>query len=451
MFTFRYIALALVFSAFFCACTKDLKRGYETKQDDSYVTGKPNFLFIISDDIGYEIPTCNGGESYETPNIDFLAQTGVRFTQAHSSPLCAPSRVALLTGKYNFRNYEKWGYLRPDYRTIGNVFRNNDYATCYVGKWQLDGGDVAIKGFGWQQYCVWLPFLLPQENMAGSKYKNPNLYQNGEYLPDSVTLGKYSEDIYTDKIIEFINGANEIGKPFFVYYSMGLCHAPFSPTPDDSAFTTWDENSGGDPVYFPSMVKYMDKKIGQLYSFLDSANLLENTIIVFVGDNGTPPAIKSKWNGEIIKGGKHNPNEPGTNVPLIVNWKNNISPAVYDNLIDFTDFAPTLTNLANIPITINDSLDGVSFSSLILNGDTSNLRRMIFNSLNPEADLPERNWNRWVQNENYKLYDSNSRRTFFRFVKISKCHVDSYNLTNPTPQEKELRDEFMNVLRRYHP
>ena len=135
---------------------------------------KPNVILIVGDDIGYEIPSCNGGQSYSTPNLDHMAANGMRFTQCYGSPYCAPSRTMLLTGKYSFRNYYTWGVLNTDQKTIGNMMKDNGYATLYSGKWQLDGGDASIKKFGFDKYAVFLPYRTDREDEAGYRYKNPS-------------------------------------------------------------------------------------------------------------------------------------------------------------------------------------------------------------------------------------------------------------------------------------
>src|SRR5690242_4786583 len=110
-------------------------------------TSMPNILLLVADDIGYEIPTYTGGERYETPHLDSLAWAGRQFTDANSCPNCSPSRQSFLTGKYNNQNYLEWGTLDRSQKTIANMLRNAGYATAVSGKWQLDGGDAAIKGF----------------------------------------------------------------------------------------------------------------------------------------------------------------------------------------------------------------------------------------------------------------------------------------------------------------
>src|SRR6476659_8164388 len=109
---------------------------------------KPNIILILADDLGYKSLTCDGSNLYSTPNIDKLAQKGMRFTQCQATPLCSPSRFMLLTGKYNFRNYRSYGILGRDQKTIGNMMRDAGYTTAAFGKWQLDGGDLSAHTFG---------------------------------------------------------------------------------------------------------------------------------------------------------------------------------------------------------------------------------------------------------------------------------------------------------------
>jgi len=99
--------------------------------------GKPNIVLIMADDLGYECLGCDGGTSYHTPNLDRLAAEGVRFTNAFCTPLCSPTRIEIMTGRYGFRNYRGWGVLDPKEVTVGHLLRKAGYATCVSGKWQL--------------------------------------------------------------------------------------------------------------------------------------------------------------------------------------------------------------------------------------------------------------------------------------------------------------------------
>ncbi len=374
---------------------------------------KPNIIFILTDDIGYEVPTCNGGKTYSTPNIDKLAKNGMRFTQCHTSPVCSPSRFSFLTGKYNFRNYIDWGKMNPDTKTVANMLKNAGYKTLVSGKWQLNGGDASIHKFGFDDYLVWKPYEFSTKYF---QYKNPVLYENGADLPAGDTENKYGEDFFTQKIFNFIDSNKQ--NPFFIYYPMVLCHKGFSPTPDDSDFTSWDpakKRQLKDTIYFKSMVKYMDKKIGQIVDRIKSLGLAENTLIVVTGDNGTPGGLTSVLeDGEEVKGGKNTTKEFGTHVPLVMYWKGKIGAGkVNDDLIDFTDFLPTFAKIAKTTIPTNlKPTDGVSFASA-LTSTNNNKRQWIYNYFKsyPYAKLV-----RWAQTATYKLYKTDSGYTFYNIV-----------------------------------
>jgi len=143
----------------------------------------------MADDMGYECLGCNGSTEYRTPVLDNLASKGIRFEHCYSQPLCTPSRVKIMTGKFNFRNYEDFGYLNPDENTFGNLLKDAGYATCIAGKWQLNGLNRDNPGnqdvtrpyhFGFDEYCLW---QLNRKRSEGERFANPLITQNGEDLP----------------------------------------------------------------------------------------------------------------------------------------------------------------------------------------------------------------------------------------------------------------------------
>ncbi|MFQ6035780.1 MAG: sulfatase-like hydrolase/transferase, partial [Sedimentisphaerales bacterium] len=197
---------------------------------------KPNIVLIMADDLGYECLGCYGSTSYQTPFLDELARTGMRFEHCYSQPLCTPSRVKIMTGQYNFRNYTDFGVLGPKQKTFGHLLQDAGYVTCVAGKWQLYGSvnqRPEVRGTGslpnqagFDEHCLW------QIEKRGSRYKDPLIVQNGKYRKD--LLGKYGPDVFSDYILDFIE--RHRNKPFFVYFPMVLVHGPFVPTPDQASF-----------------------------------------------------------------------------------------------------------------------------------------------------------------------------------------------------------------------
>lgn len=361
---------------------------------------KPNIILIMADDFGYECLGCNGSSSYNTPALDKLAQTGVRFQHCYATPLCTPSRVQMMTGKYNFRNYTEFGSLKPGEKTFAHYLGDAGYNTCVAGKWQLAGhykgsnytgtGTLPEKA-GFDEHCLW------QVTKLGNRYWDPVIQQNGCIRSDCQE--KYGPDVFTDFIVDFIE-RNRTNR-FFVYYPMVLTHAPFVQTPDS-------QDSGGnrtqrDKVFFPNMVTYADKIVGRIVNALDELGLREETLILFTGDNGSPRGISSKMGQKVINGGKGFTTDAGTHVPFIANWKGTIpSGQTCEDLIDFTDFLPTLLQITGAEPPIDTVLDGRSFVPQLL-GKKGNPRDWIFCHYDPKWG--EWKLKRYAHTKKWKLYD----------------------------------------------
>ncbi len=432
---FTLVHLRITISIFLIAFNLTILNAQQTK---------PNIIIILADDLGYKALGCNGGNVLNTPNLDTMAKLGMRFTQCHSSPLCSPSRHMLLTGKYNFRTYTEWGVLNKNEKTIATLLRDSGYATSCYGKWQLDGGPSAIKRLGFNNFCVYNPFTPAGEPLP-NRYKNPVLYTNNGEIDSSLTAGKYGEDIFSDSIFSFID--QNKGNPFFIYYPMTLPHSPYNPTPDDPNFQTWNTEES-DTSYFSSMVKYMDKKVGQIIQKVKNAGLQNNTIIFFTSDNGSGATVVDFIdNGALSLGKKGLATESGTLAPMIAYCPTKISPStINSNLIDFTDFFPTIASLSKVNISIiDDTLDGISFSPKLL-GNNGIPREWIFNYYDHHPGNSK--VLRWAQTKKYKLVDSLGVYLFYNFLNDpEQTNPKSDNILSP--QEKLVKQQLLKVLNGY--
>ncbi|CAN5501835.1 sulfatase-like hydrolase/transferase [soil metagenome] len=442
--------ILLLFTLFSCKRVETLRPNAETLNTHNTSllsgTGKPNVILILADDIGYEVPQVNGGTSYSTPNIDAMAAEGMRFTQCRSSPLCSPSRFTFMTGKYNFRNYFDWGVMNPNEKTLATLFKNSGYKTLAAGKWQFDGGDASIRSLGFDDYSVWNPYEIASSGSQGSNYKNPKVYQNGNYLPEADMLGKYSDDVFTDYVTNFIE-ANQ-NDNFFIYYATCLCHAPYSPTPDDPAFATWDPTLRlNDTTYFSSMARYMDKKVGEIINKLKELGLYENTIVMFSGDNGTPHHIFSIVDSSAVEGGKGSTTEGGIHVPLIVSWPNGIAQpgSVNNNLIDFPDILATCADAADANVSSFGTLDGISFYNQLLN-QTYTPRPWSYNYYNPHTNSGNNTLREWVQDAVYKLYYTKNGTYKFYNVVADPNEENPIKKRSMTTAEKTIYNNFKTIL-----
>ncbi|MCZ6674338.1 MAG: sulfatase-like hydrolase/transferase [Verrucomicrobia bacterium] len=374
---------------------------------------RPNVILIMADDLGYETLGCYGGESYDTPVLDRLAETGVRFENAHALPLCTPTRVSLMTGKYNWRNWHSFGILDPEAKTFGHWMTEAGYRTCISGKWQLQsynppefmpeyrGKGQRVEDAGFDEFFLW---HAEHTEDKGDRYPDPVINDNCTYLPD--TEGKYGPDLYVD----YINGFMERNKdePFFIYYPMALTHGPFQPTPDSPEWPAGRHKNDG--RFFHDMVEYMDKMVGRIEAKVAELGLSEDTLIIFYGDNGSPDHARSKMaDGSIVPGGKGLNNLRGTHVPLIVSWPGSAASAhVVDDLVDCNDIIPTIFEACGLPLPEGETFDGESLLSQI-QGKPGSHRDWLFFHHDPLPGVNKegRSLQRWAIDRRWKLSEQN--------------------------------------------
>jgi arylsulfatase A len=313
---------------------------------------RPNVVLIMADDFGYECVAANGSESYTTPHLDRLASEGVRFTRCHVQPLCTPTRVELMTGLSNVRNYDDFGILPESERTFAHIFRAAGYATGICGKWQLGKKPGLPDHFGFDESLLW------QQTRRPPRYANPGLERNG--TEEDYRQGEYGPDLINQFACDFIT--RHRGEPFLLYYPMILTHDPFQPTPDSP---DWDPKAQGEKVHrnlrhFGEMVAYADAMVGNVLSALERAGVDDNTLVIFLGDNGTHRTVTSRFEGKDFQGGKGQTTHRGTHVPCIVRWPAKVPAArVCDDLVTTVDFLPTITEAAGLAAFENT--DGISF------------------------------------------------------------------------------------------
>ncbi|MEW6158333.1 MAG: sulfatase-like hydrolase/transferase [Verrucomicrobiota bacterium] len=338
---------------------------------------QPNLILIMADDFGYECVTANGGQSYQTPHLDRLAAAGMRFEHCHVLPLCTPTRVQLMTGRYNVRNYYRFGTLPRTETTFAHMLKRAGYATAVCGKWQLGREKDSPQHFGFDEAFLW------QHTRRPPRYANPGFEQNG--TEKNFNQGEYGPKLVNDFALDFITRHKD--QRFFLYYPMMLTHAPFQPTPDSPE---WDAKAMGEEVnrnvkHFADMTAYMDKMIGRLDARLAELGIRDKTLLIFIGDNGTGRGVTSKFQGHEYKGGKGTTTRRGTHVPLIVSWPSVIrSGGVNRDLICSTDLFPTLCEAAGVKPPVE--LDGVSFLPQ-LRGEKGTPREWLYLWYSPRQQL----------------------------------------------------------------
>lgn len=381
---------------------------------------KPNVLLILADDIGIECLSSYGGTSHKTPNLDRLAKEGMRFTHCFSNPFCSPSRAQLLTGRYPFQNGLKVVlhsksqedlYLRPTQPSFARQLKQYGYTTQIVGKWHvsLEHKHNTIQAFGFDHYQTWS--IFDDKGDKTTRYWKPYLMRDGRIIADEIK-DRYGPDVDLEVYLDFIRSSVKSQTPFLAYYSTCLTHYPWESTPDseDKTYRAKPPPDKGDSHYFPAMITYLDKQIGAMLQTLDDLKIANNTIILFLADNGTDKDLVNTWgDGKKIPGGKGTMTDRGTRVPLLVRWPGQIKAgSTCEDLVDLSDVFPTLCDLTGAPLP-SEKLHGRSFAPQLL-GKPSQPREWIH--------IQDGN-KRQVRNHDYML---NNKGELRRVVELWEPH-----------------------------
>ena len=390
----------------------------------AHVAAQPNILFIMADDVGVEafdaymsnpVNTAGTNGGISTPNISNLASTGIQYTHAYAQPLCTPSRVEVMTGVYNFRNYRSFGYLDNDQTTFAHVAQDNGYATAIAGKWQLSDPALSItptgptapnitpavmsNDYGFDSYLLWQLNNTDTTGDKGSRYWDPKLETASNDGTTSVIVSTapsdYGPDLFTNHLKNFMTASVNNNQPFLAYYPMALPHDPWVSTPDAPGAT-----SGDNEQYFDENIEYVDKLVGELVSHVDSLNVRNDTIIIFTSDNGTSPRISIQTDDGTVPGDKGINTNYGTHVPFIINWQGHTVAGTSDRMVDLTDVFSTMIEAGGWTAPANLELDGKPI--IDANGQQLNNKDVAYSWYDPKGrPFPS---SEWAQNTQYKLY-----------------------------------------------
>jgi arylsulfatase A-like enzyme len=398
---------------------------------------QPNILFIMADDLGKEWVSLYGGTDVGMPNLNALASEGVILDNAYVNPQCTPTRMSLLTGQYPFRNgwvnhwdAPRWGHGYYDWKlnpSLGQVMKAAGYATAVAGKWQVNDFRLtpdAMEKHGFSDYLMWTGYESGKPESA-ERYWQPYLHSSeGSRIYENA----FGEDLFTDFLIDFIE--QEKSQPWFVYYPMVLPHVPFTTTPDDKTAKTDEEK-------FHAMVRYVDKVLGRFTNSLERSGQLDNTIIIWIGDNGSDPQVTGMLGGRKIKGAKAKTIEAGINVPAVISAPGLTKGTRLNSLIDVTDFFPTFVELAGGELPGNFTFDGVSFASLLTGKAKDSNRQWIMamggqNRAKVSSKGVENEYifrDRVIRDKRYKLYmNASPKLGFEKLVDLATDPEEKINL-----------------------
>nr|WP_299071583.1 sulfatase-like hydrolase/transferase [uncultured Allomuricauda sp.] len=339
----------------------------------------PNVIIIYTDDQGTIDANCYGAKDLYTPNMDMLAETGVRFTQFYAAaPVCSPSRAALLTGKTPFAaglpgnasSHQGGEGLPSEEITIAERLKDNGYTTGHIGKWHLGytpetmpNGQGFDYSFGHMGGCI--------DNYSHFFYwKGPNKHDLWENNKEIWMDGKYFQDLMSDKVDTFLE--KNKNTPFFLYYAINLPHYPLQGT------DKWREhyqNMESPRDKYAASISTIDERIGKLMEKLESLGLRDDTIIVLQSDHGHSTEERTfggGGNSGIYRGAKFSLFEGGIRVPAIISWPNALpQKVVRDQVCVNVDWFPTILDLCNISYN-QDAFEGKSMKNVIMdNAPTS--------------------------------------------------------------------------------
>ncbi len=428
-----------------------------------------NVVFILLDNIGQEWFGCYGGEAGCTPEIDRLAQTGVRFEHCYTAPVCGPSRIVALTGRYphttGFTLHHdaalySGGGLDPKREILfPRLFQKAGHATALAGKWQVNNlydEPGVLDRHGFDKHLVW-PGSLDQDQMSGSDWKGFRQAVQRESADDTLNFIQKIESRYWDPVflrqgkrervagafgpdaaqafaLDFLRRHQE--KPFLLYYPMVLAHGNAYPHPVTTTPLNRDASRPHEEMY-ADMLRYADRLVGEVARELEALGLRDNTLLLVASDNGTEQSLSTRRDGRVVQGGLYQLTEAGGSVMMIANCPALVPGGRVLPLADFTDIYPTLCEFAGVPLDSRHQPDGISFASCLLDAEAPPHRAWILN---------EYHATRVVRDERFKLYSEGS------FFDARSDPGETTDLgTDTRPEIAGARDKLRAILDRLPP
>jgi arylsulfatase A-like enzyme len=384
---------------------------------------KPNIIIIIPDDLGWSDVGYHGSD-VRTPNIDMLARSGIRFNQHYVMPTCTPSRVSLMTGLYASR----YGITGPDYGevidlgdpTLASLLGENGYYTALNGKWHMGSPPYTPLKYGFRSSYGYFdgqidPYTHEYKTQTALTERR-SWHRNDEYLDES---GMHVTDLITAEAVRIIEEERE--EPFFLYVAH---HVPHFPLDEPSEWMSVYDDVFMHPSrrLFAASVTHMDDGIGKIIEALERTGKRENTLIIFISDNGG----QMNWHSETeyhgayadkphsvlgnnfpLRGWKAQLYEGGIRVPAFVNWPGRLEPGVIDFPVHISDWLPTLCNLTGFPHGLRDDLDGMNIWPVITGEKSFEAPRRLYWKTNQSYAVRDGNWKLLVHRNNNEteLYD----------------------------------------------
>ncbi len=400
----------------------------------SFGQDKPNVLFFLVDDLGWNDIGTNGSKLYETPNIDALANEAIYFSNAYSAyPRCVPSRHAMISGRHPARKGRtKEGATSLEIVTIAEAMKTHGYGTYFAGKWHLGHTEETWphnQGFdvnkGGCDAGAPASYFFPFHDETKTKNNIPY------YGLEKGVKGEYITDRLTDETINYIeeNNPNKTGKPFLAYLAHYAVHTPLQAKPErikyyedkikelsfegepyvfgeDGRAKMWQDNA-----IYAAMVESMDESLGRIVSKLKELKIYDNTIIIFTSDHGglSNSGLKNKrelaTTNKPLRAGKGHNYEGGLKVPVFVRWPGVVrKKAETKSIITGMDYYPTILEMCGLPLQPENHLDGVSFVPALKGEKMNNHRQFFWHQTTARPTSTGDHNSSVIRQGNYKLH-----------------------------------------------
>ncbi len=428
---------------------------------------RPNIVFLLADDMGWNQPGFNGGDGTLTPNVDALAKDGLRLTQYYTHSVCAPTRGAFLTGRYAFRNWMDWrseDFGKPSYlkalgltlahnergeptrrihaldteeRTIAEALKDAGYFTAIVGKWHCGEWlpEHLPMGQGFQHqyghYAWGIDYYTKTiVHNAPARFAVYDWHRNQKPIQEE----GYSTDLFAAEAVRVIE-AQEKDKPFFLYVPFNAVHGPLNPPPG------LDAQDPGPLAIRAAMLKSLDAAVGKIVKAVDDSEFAENTLVVFTNDNG--PVLEEM--SKPYRGTKNTTFEGGVRVPCVLRWPGRTKPgSTNDGMTFVADFYSTFITLAGAKHEQEQPVDGIDMTETLFAGKPSPRKEIVF-EVAGSVRLPTLRSGKWklmgdmlydVENDPYETSDVADRHP--RVVARLKKRLDAVGRERPPLGDKPL-------------
>jgi len=413
------------------------------------VDRKPNIIFILADDLGWAELGCYANTFNETPNLDRLAQKGMRFTQAYSSaPVCSPYRASLMTGRYparvgmtNYLQPDDNHWLSTDYVTIAERLKSAGYATAVIGKWHLTGyAKRGVKEVTPDMHGFNETIVSENDGIGGGCYFHP--YKFNTSIEKRLPGKEYLTDRQNLEAVEFIERHRH--RPFFLYLSHYAVHTTLNGKEELVRKYEHKPGAGKGPgaerniPHLAAQLESIDRGLGMIRQKLEQLGLEDNTIIIFTSDNGGETRVTSN---APLRAGKSTLYEGGIRVPLIIFAPLVTTPGtVCETPTCVIDFYPTLSQLAGLDPAATHHIDGLSILPLLKNPNASLARDTLYwhYPLTKPHFLGGRSCSA-VRKGNWKLLEF-----------LDDGHLELYNLAEDIAETKNLAEELPGRARLLH-